>query len=347
MQHEITSPHDLLLPGGSLAESGWARKPLLRYNREQIPFPPKRFKEWHYFFCGDETFGIGFSIANIGPLHNYSISFLDFKNKTQINASSPCLPKDSLLVMPEDSYGSLRFKSEEAECGITGSREKIVFKSQWKNFKDGDSLVMDFTLWMPQGDTLYHCFPFTQEAGQFFYAHKIAGIPLEGSFSLGALKGTFDPERAFAVQDWGRGIWPRETHAYWGGGSGKAGGKRLSFNIGWDYKHSDTSAAGENAIFCEGRIHKIGDVVFHVDENQAEWLKPWTFTSPDRRFELTMEPILDRRTEGPLGPSHQVFGYYSGEVELDGGERLALRRVFGFAEKNIYRWGLVEDRAPQ
>jgi hypothetical protein len=342
MQHEIIDAHDLLRSDGSLAECGWARKPLLRYNREQIHYPPKRFKEWHYFFCGDETFGIGFSLANIGPLHTFSLSFIDFKNKTQINNSSICSAKDSVMVMPEDSYGSLRFKGDTAECRITGGGEQILVNAEWKRFKDTAPLIINLTLYLPAGDTLYHCFPFTEKKGQFFYAHKMANIRLGGDFSLGDLRYTFNPERAFAVQDWGRGVWPKKTHAYWGGGNGLAEGKPFSFNIGYDYRFSDTSAATENALFYDGTIHKIAEVAFGVDENRAEWLEPWSFSSPDGRFEMKMEPLMDRHTEGPLGPSHQVFGYYSGVVTLDSGRKLSLRNIFGFAEKNVYRWGFME-----
>jgi hypothetical protein len=84
-------------------------------------------------------------------------------------------------------------------------------------------------------------------------------------------------------------------------------------------------------------------VIFHVDENQKEWLKPWTFSSSDGRFEMKMEPIMDRHTRGPQGPSHQVFGYYSGTAVLDDGQKLTVDRIFGFAEKNVYRWGFVEN----
>jgi hypothetical protein len=52
---------------------------------------------------------------------------------------------------------------------------------------------------------------------------------------------------------------------------------------------------------------------------------------------------MDRHTRGPQGPSHQVFGYYSGTAVLDDGRKLTVDRIFGFAEKNVYRWGFVEN----
>jgi len=66
-------------------------------------------------------------------------------------------------------------------------------------------------------------------------------------------------------------------------------------------------------------------------------MKPWTFTSNDGRFELTMTPILDRQDDinfviiKNLG--HQVFGRYSGWVVLDDGSRLEIKDLLGFAEK--------------
>jgi hypothetical protein len=61
---------------------------------------------------------------------------------------------------------------------------------------------------------------------------------------------------------------------------------------------------------------------------------------------MTMKPIMDRFTQSPLGPSHQCFGYYSGAVVLDDGKKLAIEKLFGFAEKNVYKWGLVEAVMP-
>ncbi|MDR1893664.1 MAG: DUF2804 domain-containing protein [Spirochaetales bacterium] len=343
MQHEIIHPHDLLLPNGELAESGWARSPLLEYNREQIGHPAKRIKEWHYFFCGDETCGIGFFIADVGLLHTFSLSFMDFQKKFHLDKGSLCLPKDSLLQLPRDAYGSLKYGAPGVSCELLGGRERILFKARWERYDGKHPLDLNLTLHLPPGDTLCHYFPFVEEAGQFFYAHKRADIPLEGELTLGEIRHTFDPRRAFAVQDWGRGVWPGETHAYWGGGNGSVGGRPFSFNIGWDYQKSDTSEATENALFYDGRIHKLEEVTFCVNEKQKLWLEPWTFTSSDGRFEMRMDPIMDRFTKGPQGPSHQVFGWYSGTVILDDGQKLPLERIFGFAEKNVYRWGLVEN----
>jgi hypothetical protein len=346
MQYEITKDQDLLKEDGTLSECGWARKELLHYNKERIRHPAKRFKEWHYFFCGDENYGIGFNIANIGPVHNYGMSFIDFKNKKNINDSSILPASESVLVLPPGPFGSLRYKGDTMECEITGGRDKILFKSEWRKFGKGDTLNIDFTLYLPKGDTLFHCFPFTKGKSEFFYTHKMDNIRLGGSFSLGDISYTFNPDTAFAVQDWGRGIWPGETHAYWGGGNGTAGGKQLCFNIGCDYKWADVSAATENALFYDGVIHKLEGINFQVDESAKEWLGPWRFSSTDGRFEMTMTPIIDRHTESPLGPSHQCFGYYSGSVILDNGKKLDVSSLFGFAEKNVYKWGLVETLMP-
>ncbi|GHV93936.1 hypothetical protein AGMMS50293_02560 [Spirochaetia bacterium] len=346
MQNEITKMQDVPGKDGNIIEAGWARQELFHYKKENIHHPAKRLKEWSYFFCGDENFGIGFNIANVGPIHNYGLSFMDFKNHKNINDSSIIPVEGSVLDLPSDPFGSLKYKAPNTECEIAGSREKILFKSEWRKFGKEADFSINLTLHMPQGDTLFHCFPFTKGKGEFFYSHKMDNIRVSGSFTLGSLTYTFDPALAFGVQDWGRGIWPSETHAYWGGGNGMVNGKQLSFNIGYDYKWADLSSATENALFYDGVIHKLTGITFKRNEKQKEWLDPWNFSSSDGRFEMIMKPIMDRFTQSPLGPSHQCFGYYSGSVILDNGKKLAIEKLFGFAEKNVYKWGLVETVMP-
>jgi len=66
-------------------------------------------------------------------------------------------------------------------------------------------------------------------------------------------------------------------------------------------------------------------------------MKPWTFTSNDGRFEMTMTPLVDRQDEINFGIiknlGHQVFGRFAGWVVLDDGSRLEIKDLLGFAEK--------------
>ena len=48
MQNEITKSSDLLDSFGQLVQKGWARKLILKYNRENISAGWSRIKEWDY-----------------------------------------------------------------------------------------------------------------------------------------------------------------------------------------------------------------------------------------------------------------------------------------------------------
>jgi hypothetical protein len=48
MQKQIPSVGDLLDARGRLDTSGWAKQPLLLYDRSRVGAPPLRIKEWDY-----------------------------------------------------------------------------------------------------------------------------------------------------------------------------------------------------------------------------------------------------------------------------------------------------------
>ena len=110
-------------------------------------------------------------------------------------------------------------------------------------------------------------------------------------------------------------------------------GKPFGFNIGYGF--GDTSAASENLLIYDGVAHKLSKVQFNIPEDS--FLKPWTFSSDDGRFEMDFVPILDRaaRTNALIIESdqHQVFGRFSGKAVLDDGTALELHDFLGFAEK--------------
>lgn len=208
----------------------------------------------------------------------------------------------------------------------------MALNVRFEDFSGADPLEAELALEFPEGDICEHAFPFAEEPGLFFYCHKVPCIRVSGGFRLGGLSYRYDPSRAFAVQDWGRGVWPEHSTPCWGSAGGVVGGRLFGFNIGSRY--GDTSAATENVLFYGGRAHKLEEVDFVIQDDETAFSKPWTFRSSDGRFEMAMDPVLDRHSSAPAGirygaEQHQVFGYYSGTAVLDDGtpaeDRPALR----------------------
>ena len=165
----------------------------------------------------------------------------------------------------------------------------------------------------------------------------------EGWIELGSRRDELTKDKFFAVLDWGRGVWTYHNTWYWGSASGELDGVPFGWNIGYGF--GDTSAATENVLFYDGKIHKLSEVRFEIpmDEDGFEdFMKPWVFTSDDNRFYMNFTPVLDRSAFMSAGvvlsDQHQVFGHFTGRITLDDGTVLPVRDFFGFAEKVENKW---------
>ena len=150
-------------------------------------------------------------------------------------------------------------------------------------------------------------------------------------------------EDSFAVLDWGRGVWTYKNTWYWGSASGQVDGVPFGWNIGYGF--GDTRAASENVLFYNGKAHKLSQVVFHIpmkDDGTEDYMKPWTFSSDDGRFEMDFVPVLDRKSKTTVAviesDQHQVFGHFTGKAVLDDGTIIDVKDFFGFAEKVKNKW---------
>ena len=151
-----------------------------------------------------------------------------------------------------------------------------------------------------------------------------------------------NPADTFAVLDWGRGVWTYDNTWYWGSASGLVDNHPFGFNIGYGF--GDTSAASENVILFDGKIHKLSRVMFNIPmkNGKEDYISPWTFTSDDGRFEMQFIPVMDRASKTDLGvicsDQHQVFGRFNGKVILDDRNELLIQNLTGFAEKVHNNW---------
>ena len=97
-------------------------------------------------------------------------------------------------------------------------------------------------------------------------------------------------------------------------------------------------------LFYDGKAHKLSQVTFNIPmkDGKEDYLKPWTFTSDDGRFEMDFEPVLDRASNTDFvilgSDQHQVFGKYSGKAILDDGKVIEVKDFMGFAEKVTNKW---------
>lgn len=346
MQKEITSPSKLLNSDGTLVQKGWVKDLILDYNRKDIHrfrsnFLNKlRIKEWDYYAILSPKAILALTISDIGYLGLMSVSWIDLETREQATEDEMVLfPLGKIGLSRSSREGDISFKGKKLNISFEKEAEERILKIDFPSFMKGKGIKGEIHLHQKKDlESIVMVTPFKEDEHCFYYNQKINCMPAQGWVKVEDREEKFSEDNCFGVLDWGRGVWPWRNIWYWGSTSGIIDGRLFGFNIGYGF--GDTSAATENVLFYDGKVHKLDQVVFHIDED--DFLKPWKFSSNDGRFELDFSPILDRNASVNVGifasEQHQVFGLFSGEVILDNGEKIHLDKFLGFAEKVYNRW---------
>ena len=343
MQYEIKKAIPLLDEKGDLTQPGFARKLLPVYDRSKVKGGLMRLKEWDYYYVGNDRFGIAMTIADNSYMGFDAISFMNFEGKTwQINQSAMSLFILGKRNLPSSSVSGVSTSGGKGyTMKFVVEKGKRVLTAHMDNFREKEAIDVEITLSQEPEESMVICTPFEKKA-HFYYNQKINCMRAEGTVKIGSEIFTFEPDTAFGLLDWGRGVWTYENTWYWGSASGLVDGADFGFNIGYGF--GNTTAATENMLFYQGKSHKLSQVTFHIPMKNGEedYMTPWKFTSDDGRFEMDFVPVLDRHTCADvkviISDQHQVFGRFTGTAVLDDGTRLEIRDLMGFAEKVRNRW---------
>lgn len=333
MQHEITQNGPLLNANGTLREPGWARSLLLDYRRADVKAGKLRIKEWDYYIITNDSFGVALTIADNSYMGLISASVMEFEKPwEQTTTVLTAFPMGKYGLPETSSAGDTLYGDKRVQMAFRVQPGERRLSCRFARFLGEDALELELTLAQPPMDSMVIATPFDAPRA-FYYNQKINCMPASGVMTLGSRRFEFAPETSFGTLDWGRGVWTYDNTWYWGNGNGIVNGKPFGFNIGYGF--GNTSAASENLLLYGGVAHKLSRVQFNIPEES--FLKPWTFSSDDGRFEMDFVPVIDRvaRTNALIIESdqHQVFGRFTGRAVLDDGTPLELKDFLGFAEK--------------
>lgn len=338
-QNEITKPSDLFNKDGSLVQRGWARKPILKYNKENIGKGWLRIKEWDHYSILNKQFGFQLTIGDIGYLTQMSYVWLDFENKKRDGKGIfKFFTKSKLLPLSSIEDSVIEFPTKKFKATITRIKNKRIVsiedpKFQNKGLKGKITLEDD-----PKMDNTVVVTGFQEDPRLFYYNHKINYMPAQGPIQIGEKQYSFEPETSFGLMDWGRGIWPYKTHWRWASACGMIQNIPVAFNLGNGF--GDLSTHTENIIFYERKAHKIDEVTFHHENRDPT--KPWKFKSNDNRLKLELKPLIPHKEKINFGliymNSSLMHGLYSGELILDNGEKIVIKDMLGHAEDIYWRW---------
>lgn len=341
MNNEIKSRIPLLDEHGEITEPGYARSMLLGYDRGAIRANKLRIKEWDYYLIYNQRYAVALTVADNSYMGMMSASFIDFKTRTQRTTSPMTFMPLGKTDMPSTSaVGDTCLCNKRADFCFQNDGKKRVLRAKMKNFDGKKDFYAEFVLDKEPEESMVIATPFAKKK-HFYYNQKIVGFEARGFVCIGDQQFDFGDD-AFALLDWGRGVWTYSNTWYWSSACGVIDGAVFGFNLGYGF--GDTSAASENMLFWGGKGHKLDRVTFDIPQNKKklEFLERWKITDNEGRLDLTFEPLLDRYADANAlvlrSTQHQVFGYFDGTAVLDNGQKLNIKKLLGFAEKVDNRW---------
>ncbi len=343
MQNKITKKGPLLDKKGHLVEAGYSTSLIKDYKRSDIKANKLRIKEWDYYLIYNNDYALALTIDDNSYMGLNSVSLIDFNERTETTKSFMSFMTNGKVGLPETSQiGDVKTikKNHSLEFYNDGKTRRL--KVWVKDFKDKYDLNADITLTNEPKDSMVILTPFAEKKTAFYYNQKIIGFTATGKIELGDTFIEFNNDTR-GLLDWGRGVWTYKNTWYWGAGCGVVDGHEVGFNIGYGF--GDTSSASENMVFYDGVAHKLDQVTFNIpkdNKGKDDYMSDWTFTSSDKRFEMTFHPIINRHSDANVlvirSNQNQVFGEFSGTIILDNGKEIKLDKFLGFAEKVQNKW---------
>jgi hypothetical protein len=334
VERELTQPVDLCDERGLLNPEavGFARRPLVRANLSGHWPRKKRWNFWNWI-GPDCVFSV--TLADIDLASFCAFTLTDFRDGKHWSGASYGRP--GRFALPEHVEASVgcTLPGIEYENRLDGDDLAVRFRGK---AGDGTPLVAEFAVRRPPGhESLNVVVPWT--ASRFQCNSKHAALPCDGEVRAGERRYALEPLTAFAVQDWGRGIWPYRSVWNWGVATGWADDVLLGVNFG--AKWTTGTGANENGILWNGRLHKVmEDLRWEYDASQ--WRKPWRVVAPHSgAIDLVLEPFAAHTPRLNLGVLATggvcAFGRWRGVVRAEGREQ-RVDGLLGWAEEFAHRW---------
>lgn len=337
-EREITELTKLCDKKGNLNPEaiGFARKPIIDCN---LSGHYLRKKKWNHWCVYGEEILFSVTICHLDYAAVCSVYFLEYDTQRFFEKTITIpLGLGSKLKMPTRVLEPVQFLNNEVHIHITYFQNQTFLKVSSDNF-DNEHLLAELNIHHPQeDDTLNAVVPWNRQTFQFTAKHHT--LPTSGFVKLGSRIYNFNEEDCYAVLDFGRGVWPRETRWNWAMASQRVRDKRIGLNFGGQW--TEGTGMTENAVFVNGHMSKIHeDVLFNYDH--SNFMKPWYITSKfSDTVMLTFHPFFERvaQIDGKLVKSdiHQLVGYYNGQIKLDDGSTLVIQQMLGCVEEHVAKW---------
>lgn len=335
VEKEITERVNLCTADGKLNKEsiGWARRPIITSN---LSGNRLRKKKWNYWCVFGEEAMFSATISHLDYAAVCFIYFLEYETENFYEKTF-IIPFGRNLHMPEAVQDTVEVIHKDTGMFFISNEYETTLKISSLDF-GGRSLEADIHISYPLDlDTLNVVVPWSESEFQFTAKHHC--LPASGSFTVGDKTFTFHPETDYAVLDYGRGVWPRESTWNWGMASGNQGVDIIGLNLGGQW--TDETGSTENAVIVNGELTKISEDLQFIFEPD-DYMKPWQVLSDSGKVTLTFKPFYERIAASNVlivkSEVHQMVGHYEGEIKLNNGETLVIDGLLGCIEDHHAKW---------
>lgn len=339
-QNEINRPLSVLDDKGQPQNFGWSRTPGFFYDPVLVASPRHRVSESDRYIVHSPTHLVVFEIMDDGWLGHMGMSIISLRDKKRSTQTfTTYFPLGSYELPTTSTTGSIRWRKKKTHLDFISMEDGVkILKVDIPKFGHQRSLRGELVLLEPpSAQSLVTNQPWRNERNAFRYTRCSPWYHVEGVIQFGSSEIIFTKGNGWGILDWNRCVRPKADIRYWASACGMSEGRHLSFCAG--YSWADFSLGTENGFFVDGVLHKLDQVTFHIP--LANWLSPWRFTSNDNRLEMTFNPHQERIDRRRLffynSTRRQVFGFFSGKVQLDDGSVIDFYNLTGFAERSKMR----------
>jgi len=347
-QNEITRPIPLIGDTGLPQIFGWSRQADFLYEHSMVNTPMYKISQSDRYIIHSPTHMVVFEIRDDGWYGHMGISIISLRDKKRNTQLYKSMFPFGVFNLPNNSNsGSIYWRKNKTHldfiCMEGGARIIKANIPKWgRNRSMRCALVLSHPVSPSESpddsQSLVTSQRWRNDLKAFRYSRCSPWFIAEGVIQFGGTEIVFTRGNAWGILDWNRSTRPKADIRYWAAACGQSYGRQLGFCVG--YSWADSSNGTENGFFLDGKLHKLDQVTFHIP--MSDWLSPWRFTSNDNRLEMLFYPHQERQDSRRLllnsVSRRQVFGFFSGKVQLDDGSVIDFHNLTGIAERNKMRF---------
>ncbi|MDP4119872.1 MAG: DUF2804 domain-containing protein [Bacillota bacterium] len=334
IQTEIKKQQELFNRFGEISVTGWAKSPLIQYDRDDAKAFRFKIKERDSYFISNDEVGLNISVADFGIHATISATLVDFKEgKIHSKTMSKIILLNKISMPSSTEAGDVTYTDIRAGINFAKSARKRYIKCDFSNFFDGKNLYANIMLEQSIEDRMVTVIPFSENRSMFFYKQFLPQMRASGTIRCGGDEYYLNLQETTALLDWTRCSLPPKTCYHTMFAQGNIGGSPFAINLANNI--GDTSNGTENCFFFHDHVHKLANI--KITSQKGDITKPWRFTAGLSVLDITFMPMIKsgRLMTADTDKRTLVYGHISGSINQSGMSHIMIDAMPAFMEMAV------------